>query len=203
MNSRSTSSSIQARATRVAAVGIGMLAVVAATLQHSQSAFSGTTTQGGGAQTAATVKLESGAKQDFAVAGLIPGDTLTRCVDVTYTGDATGDRLQSMRLYSTGDGGSLADYLTVRGAMGGVGSTCANPGSLTNAMTDMEIDKFVKTHPEYDKGIDLGWTPAKTGETRAFQFVFTLPESTPNDAQGLTARPSVTWEIRSAAGTAR
>lgn len=108
---------------RVLAFIVAMLLVSAATLQRSQRAFSGRTTYGDGATSeTATVSLTSASATEFDVRNLVPGDSMTRCVDVTYSGSAKGDQLSSIQMMVSGESTpSLADHLTIQGQMGVTG----------------------------------------------------------------------------------
>ncbi|WP_226346719.1 hypothetical protein [Agilicoccus flavus] len=189
---------------RVLVVVLAMLAVSAMTLQRSQSAFSGTTTYGdSGSVGAARVSLGSKADRPLDVSDLVPGDTIVRCVDVTYDGTATADQLDSLRLYGADpSGGALGQYLGLVVEAGADGTTCASTGTWSTAMSG-KLNAVLGAQSTYGTAANTGWTPAAAGAKRPFRFTVTLDSSTPNEAQGTAAKPMFTWEIRTRPGTSR
>lgn len=190
---------------RFVAVLIGVLLVSVITLQRSQSAFSGTTTYGDGdVIQAATVTLTSSATGRLDVANMVPGDTITRCVNVVYDGTATATQLDSVRLFAAnGSGDVLGDSLGITIDMGAVGDTCASLGAATQVVSPQTVTALSSAHGTYASAIDSGWTPSAKGQTRPFRFTLTLSNTTPNELQGKSAKLLFTWEVHTSPGTAR
>lgn len=190
---------------RLVAVLLAVLLVSVVVVQRSQSAFSGTTSYGNGTLGTSTVSLSNTSAQAFDIGDMIPGDTVVRCVDVRYDGSTTGARLGSVRSFGSDNvaTGSLGDYLDIKGEMGPVGSTCASNTTWAGGQWLGKMSDQFAAHGTYANAYDTAWRPAATGESRPFRFTVTLPAATGNEAQGKTAKPVITWEIRTAAGTTR
>lgn len=205
MGSSTTGGRAKTRATavRVSALVLAMVAVSGVTLQRSQSAFSGTTNYGGEV-TSATVSLESKANANLNVPDMVPGDSIVRCVDVTYTGTATADQLESVRIYAkdTAAAGSLAPHLQVQVGLGAAGADCGNADAFAGADVGTLANAY-GTASAYTTAADSYWIPAGHADSRRFRFVVTMPQSVGNEAQGKTTSPQITWEIRTKAGKAR
>lgn len=190
---------------RIVAVVVAVLLVSVITLQRSQSAFSGTTSYGDAdVMQAATVKLSSAATGRLDVQNMVPGDSITRCVNVTYDGTATAQQLDSVRLFAADrSGDALGDSLGLTVDMGAVGDTCQSLGATTAVVPSQTVSALSGAHGTYASAIDSGWTPSATGQTRPFRFTLTLSDTTPNELQGASAKLLFTWEVHTAPGTSR
>lgn len=195
-----------ATAIRVTVVVAAMLAVTAATLGRSHSAFSGTTSYGerDNLIQSATVGLGKEAEKTFEVNNMVPGDTIVRCVDVTYNGTATAERLESVRVFGAEtSGGGLTEFVSFKAGIGNAGKTCASPDTVWSEIKQDKMATVFANHSTYATAYDSTWTPSATGEKRAFRFTVTMPDSTGNEAQGKSATPTITWEIHTKNGTQR
>lgn len=171
----------------LSAVGVGALAYTA-----TNAAFSGTTSTNGNSFTAATVTLTDNdfGVGDFVIAGMMPGDVATDCIEVTYTGSsATG--LADMKLYGAPTG-LLSDNLQLVVTHRGAGSSCSVPGG-TNAVYSGGFEALPGT---FALGAD-GQIPTAAPETVAYDFTVTLESTTADSEQGQTAGATFTWEVRS------
>lgn len=175
-----------AGAALLSSVGVGAMAISA-----TNAAFTGQTVNTGNQFDAATVTLtdDDGGAAMFTAANLIPGETATGCIEVTYTGSTTN--LAALRVFgsSTGD---LTNDLDLLIARGDAGSSCAAIGTTTSVYSGT-LDAF---GADYANG-SAGLTPSATNETVAYQFDVTLDAATPNTEQGQTAEVDFTWEVRS------
>ena len=130
----------------------------------------------------------------FNVTGMVPGQTESRCITVTYTGDVDPT---AVKLYTSVTDGGLGPHLdvTVREAdeSGGVGSTC---GTLSNAaviVNNQTLNALATAHPNYTNGAGV-WNPTATGQAKTYQFSVTLGADTPASGQGADAQATFTWE---------
>ncbi len=168
-------------------------AVSALVFTATNAAFSDTTDNTGNSFEAGTVELvdNDGGSALFAVTDMVPGDTETGCIEVTYNGTIVGADLTGLNLYgaSSGDAAMIAELdLTVnRSAAGG---TC---GAFVSAATVYTGD-LGSLGTDFATG-SAGLTPSATGETVAYQINVTLPASASNADQGLTADVDFTWEV--------
>lgn len=192
---------------------VQLLAVIAAlalvstmVLRTSSAAFSGTTENAGNAWDAGTVTLtdDDGGSALFTASGMVPGDSSTQCIEVTYTGtvDTSGTAFY-VSTYTDSDGASdtgakaqLSDDLDVDVLMGALGSTCS-PWSGVGATTLHSATALQSLPATYGAG-GTAWTPtAAVDTTRAFQITVTLGADTANDAQGDGATATFMWEAQS------
>lgn len=170
----------------LSAVGVGALAFTA-----TNAAFSGTTSASAGNFTAATVTLtddEFGGTA-FTASGMLPGDSVSDCIEVTYTGSTLS--LDELKLYGT-SADFLADNLDLTVTHRGAGSACATPGGA-NAVYSGALDALGST---YAAGAS-GFVPTATNQTVAYDFTVTLQAATTDLSQGETATATFTWEVRS------
>ncbi len=166
----------------------------------SKAAFTAQNDNTGNTVTAASVDLtdNDGAVAMFSTTGLIPGTSVVKCIDVTYTG--TVDPLP-VKIYATSaPTGTLAPYLDLRIDVAADNSdpfgTCTNFG-LSGGSTIVyngDLGTFSTAHPDYANGRASTWDPAGTGETRVFRFTISV-QDTPS-AEGLTTTFGFTWETR-------
>jgi hypothetical protein len=171
----------------VSALGVGALAYTA-----TSAAFSGTTDNLSNNFGAATVTLtdDDFGGANFNVTNMLPGDTASDCIEVTYTGTTTD--LADLRLYGT-VAGLLGPDLTLDVQHGAVGETCATALPTLTGVYSGDLSALGAT---YGAG-SLGFTPTATSEMVPYFFDVTLKAATPNTEQGQTASADFTWEVRS------
>jgi len=120
----------------------------------------------------------------FQVSGLLPGDSMTRCLRVRNEGDA------AIGLISGGAiTGPLAEYLRVTVERGGTG--LGDLGPLCNGFapdgTYAWGTNAAGVAPSAMKSdTDATWDPGKTAE-KSYRITLSLPASTPNAAIGKSA----------------
>ena len=175
----------------VAAIGVVGLLV----LTTSRAAFNDTTDNGPNSFTAGDVVLndDDAGNVMFDLAGMKPGDTATKCINVTYTGSLPAD----VKLYGTVGGTGLATYLDTvidigTGAGGGTNFDCGGFKASANLHT-ATLDVFGTTNTDYATGLG-GFDGATNPTTMSYQFTVTLQDN--NAAQGLDATATFTWEAR-------
>ena len=180
-----------------------VVALAAVAVPATFSAFSATTTNSGNTITAGSVSIgdNDGASQLFNVSNQKPGDTTTKCIQVTYAGSLAS----AVRLYGSASGG-LAPYLTLkitRGTETTPGSSC---GTFSADSTDYAGDgagvvwtgklsayptSFATGQSDPLAAAPETWT---TNEAHSFKLAVTVDDD--NNAQGQTANASFTWEAR-------
>jgi hypothetical protein len=184
--------SIVVLATVAACVGAGTFA-----------AFSGSTANAGNGFTAGTVAIgdnDAGSAAVFPLMG--PGDNVTGCLAVTYTGSLDA----GVRLYSSLTG-TLAPYLSLVVTRGTdptptFGSCTTFTPDATNYLglgAGVLYNGLLSAFPTtYATGIidPLSGSPETwtTGEVHSYRFSFTLAND--NQAQGKSSNTSFTWEAR-------
>lgn len=172
----------------LAAVGVGALAYTA-----TNAAFTGTTVNPGNSFTASTISLTDNDADSamFTVTDMLPGDTVTDCIEVTYTGAPPTDVNAGLRLYGN-PSGDLADNLQLAITHRGPGTSCAVAGGA-NGVYSSGFELFPAT---YGVGAS-GFLPTATSQTVAYDFSVTLEVGTLDEAQGDNATIDFTWEVRS------
>jgi len=166
-------------------------------------AFSATTTNAGNTITAGTVAIadnDAGAAM-YSIANAKPGESVSKCIKVTYTGSIDAD----VRIYTTSTIGSLGQYVDLTITPG----TQATPSfpSCTGFTADSSgalytgtLQNFGSTKNSYATGVadypgsGTKWT---ANEFVVYQVTATLQSSAPDTAQGLTTGShTFTWEAR-------
>lgn len=168
-------------------------------LQVSSAAFVAKTTNTGNSWTTGKVALtdddgDPGVAM-FDVSGMLPGASVERCIEVTYTGSSDP---QPVKLYASGTDSGLGQYLDVT-VTEGSGSTFPNCGTTFVADTDPAAQIVNTTLDLFKADVDGAgiWDPTATGSTgqsRTYKFVVTLKSTTPDSAQGASAAATFTWE---------
>lgn len=184
----------------MASVLIGVLASSATVLTATRAAFSDTTSNSGNSFSAGTVDLVDDDSDSalFTVTNLVPGQSVTRCIEVTYQGTIANPG--AVRLYSGGlvDSGSLASELdlTVEEGTGGTFATCTgfNPSVVIESGTLADFDT---DHTAYSSGVG-SWDPSATPDSRTYRITVALSSSAANSAQGQSVTGlTFTWEVQS------
>jgi len=120
---------------------------------------------------------------------MVPGDTETACIEVTYTGSIVGADLAGLNLYGASSGALAAelDLDVQRSAAGGSCAAFASAATVySGALSSLGTD--------FATGA-AGLTPSAANETVAYQFSVTLPSTTTDAVQGASGDASFTWEV--------
>ena len=132
----------------------------------------------------------------------MPGDTASRCVNVTYTGPARAE----VELYVaslTGSGGAGGNGLGQdlawsatqgSGAAGGASGDCTGftaAAGLTPSGTTAA--SFAASSSSFATGVGA-WVAKPAGDTRSFKFTYTMVNGA--NAQNATASMTLRWEAR-------
>lgn len=166
-------------------------------------AFSSTTTNAGNTITAGTVAIadnDAGAAI-YSLTSAKPGESVTKCIKVTYTGSLDAD----VHIYTTSTIGSLGQYVDLT-ITPGTQTTPSFP-SCTGFVADSggalytgTLQNFGTTKNSYANGVvDYPGSTTKwaTNDSVIYQVTATLQSSAPDAAQGLTTGShTFTWEAR-------
>ncbi|MGE5407993.1 MAG: TasA family protein [Syntrophothermus sp.] len=167
-------------------------------------AFSATTTNAGNTITAGTVAIgdnDAGSAM-YSLTNVKPGEGVTRCIKVTYTGSLDAD----VRLYTESAVGALGQYVDLT-ITPGTQATSTFP-SCTGFTPDSggaiysgTLANFATTKNSWANGVvDYPGTTATkwvTNDAVVYQFTATLQSSAPFAAQGqTTGAHTFTWEAR-------
>lgn len=185
---------------QVGAAAASLLLVSLLVLRVSSAAFSATTANTGNSWSAGSITLTDddggGASQAmFNVTGMVPGQTVTKCIVVTYSGAVNPT---AVKLYSGGitDGG-LAPHLdvTVEEGDGGTYTSCTGFAATGTILTSKALSAFHSDHNGYATGVGT-WDPSGNAQTKTYRFSVTLGSDTPASAQSNNAQASFTWETQ-------
>lgn len=197
MSSSTRRRPIRLNPARAARVGVVLMATLLASVvvtQRSSSAFSASTDQDVSVG-ASTMKLTASDTTPFQVANMVPGESATKCIEVTYAGSTPQAKLTEVKLYGTSSG-DLGPYLDGTVSMGAAGSTCPSPAGAKSIGGTGKLPGL-NALTNFDTGLGTGWTPEADGSKRAFVLKVTLPQATGNEAQGKSAASRLTWEVQS------
>lgn len=167
-------------------------------LQASYAAYSSTTSDGTNTWATGSVVLtdDDAGSAMFTATGLKPGSTGTRCIVVTSNGSLPS----AVKLYgnglSTTNGLSGQIDLTITQGTGGSFGSCTGftPQASGASVYSGTLAGFTATG--YAGGLGT-WTPTGSpGETRTFQFAYTVRSSAPDSTQNGTAAVSFVWEAQ-------
>ncbi len=196
-----------ARSTLLSIVGLivafllSMVAVSVFVVTSSIAVFSDTTASSGNSFTVATIDLvdDDLAGALFSVAGIVPGQSVTDCIQVTYQGSATDPA--AVKVYSGGytDSGDLDTFLnlTIEEGDGGSFGDCTGFTPTNSIESGGTLSDFDTTHTDYATGAGV-WDPSGTPESKTYRVTVELDAAAPNSEQGesVTAM-TITWEVQS------
>ena len=167
------------------------LLVALLVMRVSSAGFSASTTNGSNSWQTGSVSLtdESGGTAMFNAAALDGGQSVIKCIAVTYAGSFTTG--VNVHMYSTAVSGALAPYLnlTVDEGTGGTSSDCSG---FTPSATDYTgtLADFGTSKTSYATGVSA-WAPNATPQTKVYRLTTTV-QNDPN-AQGKTASATFNW----------
>jgi hypothetical protein len=163
----------------------------------SSALFSGTTSNPTNSWATGNVSLSDDASStalfNSATDGtLTGGQTLTRCIKVTYTGGVTSG--VSVKLYGTATG-ALAPYLnlTVDQGTGGAFGNCTGFSVTSAGIYSGTVSGFATANTNFASGAG-SWAPSSTGATMTYRFAITVQNT--SSAQNLVASGGFTWEAQ-------
>lgn len=184
--------------TAVVALPLALVASSAIVFQASNAAFTASTSNGSNTWSSGTVTLtdDDSSSVMFNATGLKPGDTDTKCINVTYTGSLAG----TVRLFVTSPSGTLGSYLdlTVQEGTGATGGASLSCTGFTSASTlssgGATLASFTAAHTDFATGAST-WAPTGAAtETKSYRITYTLQDD--NAAQNQSAAATFTWEAR-------
>lgn len=191
---------------RLGAASLGLAAAGALIIQGSEAAFTASTDNNGNAVSSGTVVLtDDSTTAMFNVGGLNGGQTVTRCINVTYAGSLSADiRLHAGVVDSaTSDlvssvKGELAPGLATTievgtGAAGGASFGCSGFTSGVTKFSGDSLFAFGKNHHTYATGLS-GFDNAAKDSTKSYRV--TMVVSNDSTYQGVKASVDLTWEAQ-------
>ncbi|HYY11751.1 MAG TPA: hypothetical protein VE781_12500, partial [Kineosporiaceae bacterium] len=179
----------------VAAVAVGVVGAATLTTGVTHATFTEATSSAV-ALTAGSVVVsdDDGGSAVLDVQGLLPGATGQKCLTVTFTGSVRA----RVPFWVSASSGSLAPYvnLTVLEGRGGSAASCtgfvADRVAFTGTLGQLAARL---TGPATGGGT---FAPTTSGQTRTYQFVYTLAGTVPAAQQGQAASITLRWDSQQA-----
>jgi len=189
--------SLNALALQLAAVALSFIVIALLVVTSSRAAFVAQNDNVTNQVTAAAVDLtdnDSSTAMFNNVTGLMPGTTVDRCIDVTYTGSVDPT---AVLLYINGaPTGTLAPYLNLTIDVGADTAdafrTCTAFAS-SSTLYNGTLSDFATNYGSYAAGLST-WDPVGSPETRTFRFRISVQDNAA--AEGLTSTFGFSWETR-------
>ena len=191
--------SLNSRVVQLAAFALSFILVALLVVTSSRAAFVAQNDNTANTVTSAEVDLtdNDGSTAMFSgLPALMPGTTLDRCIQVSYTGsvDPTAVKLYIASALPAGD---LSDYLDltieVGAATGQAFRSCTGFASTATLYSGDLLD-FATAYPSYATSLATTWDPTATGEARTFHFAVSV-QNVPA-AEGRTTTFGFSWETR-------
>jgi hypothetical protein len=162
--------------------------------RSTNAAFNGATTSPSSSWAAGKVAIsdDDGASLLLTSTSAKPGDSGTRCITVTYTGDLT----VPVKLYASSSSGTLRSYiaLTVEQGTGGSYADCSAITGVSTVFSG-NLSTFSSTYTSWSNGV-TAWTPTGSGQSRTYRIGWSLDDD--DLAAGKPAAITFTWEVHSA-----
>lgn len=185
---------------QIGAAVASLLLVSMFVLRVSSAAFSASTVNTGNSWSTGSIALADddggGVNQAmFNATSMVPGQTVTKCIVVTYTGSVNPTRV---KLYSSGitdDGLAPHLQITVQEGDGGSYSNCTGFTSTDTVVSGKSLTAFNTDHNGYGNGAGV-WDPTAGGQSKTYRFSVTLASNTPASAQAASAQASFQWETQ-------
>jgi len=179
----------------VSVISLALLTVVAGLAVF--SAFSSTATSGTNTFASGSVQLSTNGTglALFAMPTMSPGDSASRCVEITYTGSLPAD----VQFYGTFTG-AFAPYLAsvvTRGKFPGAapaGNACTGftPDASGSQLVNGTLDQLpTSLLPLTDPATQWG-----TNDAHVYMITVSLPANAVSASQGLSTSGSLTWQAQ-------
>jgi len=178
------------------AVVVGLIGSGALVWRSTSAAFTSQTSSGNNSWTSGSVGLsnDGSAGAVFNVAGLLPGDTGSRCIEVTYSGAVTTPvEFYVPTLTDADDLGASLDLVITPGT--GAGADCSSFVSGGAALYTGTLKALAAANHDYASGL-TSWSPTGAGQKKVYEIAYTLSTGTPNNKQGKTATVTFQWETQ-------
>ena len=187
------------RITRLTAVPVALLVSGLLVSVSSYAAFSATTSNPGNSWTTGTLDLvddDSGSAM-FAVTGLQPGDTGSRCIRVTASGTTPADvRLYAEDLVDSATSDKLSDAITLQivEGTGGSSGSCSGFAPAGPAIFNGTLGSLATSATDYATGLGSWQTTGSAPRTVTYMFSYTLSSNAMISTQNTSVQLTFTWE---------
>lgn len=199
----------RARIVRLLALPVGLAASGVLVWQASYSAFSGTVNNTGNTFAAGTMTLTSDQPSTAMFAtgtNLKPGDTVTRCITITYGGNLVPTTPVAFYVPTFTDSdatykmsGQMLFTVDVGTPTTTINADCSNwSGTNVTGQSTFESGVLLNALPSaYASGTSTGWTPSGNNDQRVFRVTAKFNTTNDNNYQGKSVTASLDWEVDS------
>lgn len=182
----------------LAGVVVGIIGSAGFIWQGTNAAFTASTQNGVNSWTSGTVVVaddDSGSAL-FSAGPVVPGDTGSRCIAVTYSGSVAA----TVHFYTSAVSGGLTPYLDVRveegAGAGNVGSAASCAGFSGTTVWSGRLDALGSTVTDFASGVGT-FAPTGSGQTQVYRITWTVDPAAGDALQGTAATASFVWEAQS------
>ena len=189
---------MNSRVFQLAAFALTFILVALLVVTSSRAAFVAQNDNLANTVTSASVDLtdEDNGSAMFNSAGLMPGQNVSRCIEVTYSGNV--DPLPVLLYATAAPTGTLAPYLNltveVADANADAFGSCTSFGTSGTTVYTGTLAGFATAHPDYANGRATTWDPTGTGQAKTFRFTISVQNVTA--AENKTTTFGFSWETR-------
>lgn len=154
-------------------------------VRTSQAAFTGTTASAGNTFTGGTVALsdDDGGVATFTATNMGPGDSVTQCVTVAYTGSLVPNNPVTMSATATAGETGMAPSMAV--SVNESADCTAADGTSGDVTGDLSSLGAGTT----------AWTPSGSGDSRGFWITVTMDGGIDDIYQGKSVTADFTWSV--------
>ncbi len=195
------SRSRRAAVARVGVVLAGLAVVAVMTLNGSRAAFTDTTETPANNWAAGKVDLtdDDGGVALFNTSNMVPGDSVSKCIVVTYSSGTDKAAQVDVRLYSESvtTTNAMSSHLTTQVQVGTGGNNSDCTGFSAGATSySAALGTWATGKTDFATGVQ-GFEDANPGASKTYKFTITLDSAAPNSVQGGTASAVFKWEAQS------
>lgn len=162
----------------------------------SNAAFSANTSNGSNTWSTGSVTItdDDSGNVMFNLSGLVPGNTGTKCINVTYGGNVPSAVKLYTSPYANNGLGQYLDFTLEEGtaAAGGANLDCTGFTAGSSLYTPGTLDGFATAHNSYATGVST-WAPSASA-TKSYKFTYTVKDD--NGAQDKGVSATFVWEAR-------
>lgn len=178
---------------RIIAAVIAALAAMLMAVQATNAAFTAQTSNAANSLAAGTVELtdNDGDSAMFAVTDMVPGQTETACIEVTYSGSVDSE----VRVFGAATGTGLDAYLDLTIERGTGDCTTFGDATAFWTGTNGDLGDFLGSATDFASGSDA-WQPTGGAPDDTVPYRFTMTLQDDNNAQGLATSITFTWEAQ-------
>lgn len=182
----------------LAGLVVGVLGSGTFVWQGTNAAFTASTSNGASSWSSGTVALsdDDASTALFTAGPVVPGETASRCIAVTYGGSVAA----AVRFYATSVSGALGQYLDVvveQGVgAGNVGSAADCTGFAGTTIWSGSLTTLGTTVHDFATGVG-SFAPTGPAQVQVYRITWTVDPASGDALQGTAATATFVWEAQS------